>query len=154
MGSLALNSSPQQLQQELYRLRGELAEKNEEIESLRAQLLEAKPALQSQARLRQILSPLYIALQQVFGELRSSENIPVSPVGAQGANPKWEYWKQKLGGKAAEFITELLIHGEMTGRQLIVATRCSDRTMYKTISELNKAQLLNKNGGKFSLKEI
>ena len=60
----------------------------------------------------------------------------------------------KLGGKQAEFIQALLEHGEMSAIQLKIATRSGQQTVYDTIHKLNKLGLINKNGGKFSLKEL
>lgn len=78
----------------------------------------------------------------------------VAPAGDNRKAAVWESWKQKLGGKQAEFIEALLTHGEMSAIQLKIATRSGQQTVYDTIHKLNKLGLINKNGGKFSLKEV
>lgn len=163
MGSLALNAGPQSAPDHRDRIITSLEQENrdlkEQIEEMQLAAQQANKVVeQGVSELRKILFPLHQAMRLVFGEI---ENIAPNghsdeSTGKPGSKNTevWESWKRKLGGKAAEFITELLVHGEMTGKQLIIATKCGNRTMYETISRLNKAQLLNKNGGKFSLKEL
>jgi hypothetical protein len=48
-----------------------------------------------------------------------------------------------------------MIHGELTHTQLRIHIGTSRmQTVYDAVSKLNKAALLNKNGDKFSLKEL
>jgi transcription initiation factor IIE alpha subunit len=66
----------------------------------------------------------------------------------------WDSWKGKMSGSAAKAIDALLLHGEMTAEQLRIHLGCATRTCYNIIGELNKAKLINKNGGRISLKEL
>jgi hypothetical protein len=111
------------------------------------------------ALLRRQLEPLYTALRVVFGQLDAAgvapENPCQEPVGREvKASPVWESWISKLGGKSADFIRALLEHGEMTSVQLRVVTHSGQQTVYDVTSKLNKLGLLNKNGGKYSLKQL
>jgi hypothetical protein len=142
------------LRREIAGLEQELREAKSEAETAKQSATDAVQAIRA---LRNQLEPFYKALKMVFGEITrvEAENVLESgqPRSQSASNPKWESWKKKLGGKQAEFIDALLEHGGMTGAQLKVATRCAQGTLYDTIARLNKAQLINKNGGKFSLKE-
>lgn len=140
----------------------QLGEAEARIADLEADLVREKAKSKATERgaqkLRQILSPLHQALGMVFGEI---ESMGVGEPEASDHQEKpsrvtsvWESWKQKLGGKQAEFIDALLTHGEMTAVQLKIATKCGQQTVYDTIFKLNKAGLINKNGGRFSLKEM
>lgn len=145
------------------RLRREIAGLEQELQEAKDEAAEARQAaadaVQAIRALRQQLQGFYNALKMVFGEIsRVDAGEVAEPTAAvshssSGSNAKWESWKRKLGGKQAEFINALLEHGEMTGKQLMVATRCGRDVMYRTINNLNKAQLIDKNGMKFSLKD-
>lgn len=147
---------------ESVRLRREIAGLEQELQDAKDEAATAKQAaadaVQAIRALRDQLDPLYKSMKMVFGEI-SRVNVGTAPQQERQSNepsaaaPKWESWKRKLGGKQAEFIDALLEHGEMTGRQLMVATRCGQDTLYGTIKKLNQAQLLVKNSGRFSLKE-
>lgn len=133
-----------------------------EVKTLRTDLTiartEAARAQQDADRalgmLRKQLTPLYRALQAVFGELDAAgvEDAP------QNTSPRvsavWENWKAKLGGGPAKVIDALLLHREMNTQQLAIAIGCDRTTVPNYIHRLNKAGLLNKNGGRFSLKEL
>jgi hypothetical protein len=116
------------------------------------------------AELRSILSPLYRALGMVFGQIEVmgvSETAANGPAASVISSPRataaWESWKQKLGpnSAAAKIIDILMIHGELTHTQLRIHIGTSRmQTVYDAVSKLNKAALLNKNGDKFSLKEL
>lgn len=163
MGSLVLNHGPQAQPDARDRV---ICSLEEEVRDLNEQLAEARRQLDAQrsestravGELRRQLQPLHLALRAIFGEIDVivPADTQAAPYGQSNDKKSavWESWKQKLSGKAPAFITELLIHGEMTGQQLMVATRCSTKTLYNTITALNKAQLLNKNGSKYSLKEL
>jgi len=143
-------------------LEGQVDTRDETIRELRERLRKSEEDLFRQAQrtasveqgvtaLRQVCLPLYRALQQMYG---ASELMGLAEEAQSLPSPKWEAWQKRLGGKAAEFIGQLLIHGAMSGQQLKVATKCGQQTVYDTIRKLNQAQLLNKNGGKYSLKDI
>ena len=111
------------------------------------------------ARLRQQLSPLYRALQGVFGELDAAGvDEPAgqsSPVKARAA-AVWESWQQKLGASSApaRVIEALLAHGELNVAQLKVAAKMATQTVYDATSKLNRLGLITKNGGRISLKAL
>lgn len=144
--------------------RDRLAYLEEEVERLTAALADSKMELsrvkreqgQSIAMLRQQLSPLYKALQDVFGEMDTiggSETVAVNVTG--NGNSKWEFWKKRYGGRIAEAIDLLTIQGSMNSKQLSHALRCDPRTLAKSvIYPMNQSGLINKNGGNFSLKEL
>jgi hypothetical protein len=139
-------------------LRERVEELEEELRIEHAKVLEARShsanASKALMRLRSQFQPWYTTLKMLMGELDGAGVDGSGEVSTPQANAKWESWKRKLGGKQAEFIDALLEHGEMTGAQLKVACKCGQQTVYDTIAKLNKAQLLDKNGGKFSLKEL
>jgi len=114
-------------------------------------------------QMRMQLEPLYNGLQALFGQL---EAIPFHAVRntADGvfvdtADPKrkvWESWLDKFGrdSMASRFITALLDHGQMNVAQLRIAMKCGQQTVYDTATRLKTAGLINRNGGKYSLKEL
>jgi hypothetical protein len=141
----------------------EMDERDEIIASLRAQNRKLDEALRLERNrvgqaehgvkeLRKILTPLHRALQAVFGEI---EEMGLPDGGSpERSNPKWESWKSKMPGRPAEFIDLLLLHGTMNRNQLMAAAHCGKDVVRVTISKLNVAGLLNKNGGQYSLKEL
>jgi ribosomal protein L29 len=128
---------------------------NDELTRLRVELARTQnEGAHAISNLRRILAPLYQGLQQIFGEIDRvslEADLPTTDVRKSAA---WDLWKQKLGGKQAEFIQALLDHGEMTAVQLKITTRCGQQTVYDTIFKLNRLGLINKNGGKISLKQL
>lgn len=116
--------------------------------------------------LRRQLSPLYRALQMVFGELDAAgvTDTPSVAAGASAAatvnsgDPRvqavWEKWKSHLPGYPARIIDALLIHGEMNTAQLAIAAGCKRQRISEGMVKLNKAGLINKNAGRFSLKQL
>jgi hypothetical protein len=130
----------------------------QQIEDLQHQLAEArKKALDRQVVLVEVqnkLLPFYNLLRAIFGDLKAADlQTATEPLRSHDhAREKWVSWKQKMPGKPAEFIDLLLLHGEMTAAQLKAAAHCSSDTVYQVIYKLNAAQLINKNGGRFSLK--
>ena len=105
--------------------------------------------------LRQQLSPLYRALQAVFGEIDAAG---IADDGAAPANPRiaavWESWKQKMGGHAGQIIGVLQLHREMTAQQIAIAIGIHKKNVPQLVHKLKKNGLINKNGDKFSLKEL
>ena len=139
-----------------------------EVRSLRSELVrvraDATRASQESTRalalLRKQLTPLYRALQAVFGEIDAAgvgEGVG-EETGNRSENPRvstvWQSWKSCLGGRKAQVIDALLVHGEMNTTQLAIAIGCNRNTIPNLIFELNKAGLLNKNAGRFSLKQL
>lgn len=140
-------------------LQQELFARNRQLEDSERALREERQknaALESGlANLRQVLGPLYGGLRLIFGEM---DAMGVGSSSASSVDPRvqaaWDNWKQKLGGTAARFIDALLLHGEMTQTQLRIAVGCAKGTVPGVVCNLNKAGLLNKNGGKISLKQL
>jgi len=139
-------------------LRGENDRLRREVESLRQALSDNMSQDADFHRgLNQVcdtMRPLFEGLCRIFSEI---DRIP----GARpGSSPRvkssevWESWKGKLSGTAAKSIDALLLHGEMTAEQLRIHLGCATRTCYNIIGELNRAKLINKNGGRISLKEL
>lgn len=123
---------------------------------LREMHLKAQQTQTAMNNLRRQLNPLYRALQAVFGELDSvlAPDAPENEAMPPRVSAVWQSWKQKMPGRPAEFIDILLQHGEMTAPQLRIAAKCASDTVYQTIHKLNRAGLIEKNNGKFSLKRL
>lgn len=137
------------------------------IAGLRQQLREAREELaQERAKggqvergalaLRTVLTPLYGALQHIFGE---TDAMGLSGPPADTHSPQksavWEDWKSRLGGMAAKAIDALLLHRELNTDQLMIHLRTSRRqTAHDTVFKLNQAGIINKRDGKISLKEL
>jgi hypothetical protein len=140
------------LQRENRGLREDLLLAKHQVETLRAQ---NRTSVQT---LRRQLEPLYRALQSIFGEI---EQLVGEDGAGQGGSMDarvaavWESWKRKLGGTVAKGIDALLLHGELDAQQLAIAAGLDKRTVTKTvIYKLNQAGLINKRGGRFSLKPL
>lgn len=139
-----------ELELELRQVRRDLADAR--IETNRVQ----EDASRALSMLRRQLNPLYQALQAVFGELDAA-NVPEtgsSSTSQDRVSLVWDNWKQKLSPACGRVIDALLIHRELNGQQICVAAHMGKNTMYSVISSLSKAGLLNKNGGRFSLKQL
>ena len=141
------------LRQEVRELKQRLKDEREHSQdAIREARQKSADAMRAQAKLKQYLQPFHTALQMIFGELEhidgSDDSLPskVSSV--------WESWKSKLGGNPAKLIDSLLIHREMNAVQLRVAMQCHINSVYETTAKLQKMGLLNKNGGKYSLKDL
>lgn len=114
--------------------------------------------------LRQQLSPLYRALQAVFGELDAAgvtdSAAPAAAAGVPQAGPDarvtavWESWKSRLPPACGKIIDALLLHNELTQAQLKVAAKLGTSTVSDAVWKLNKAGLINKNGRRVSLKQL
>ena len=112
-------------------------------------------------RLREALTPVYGGLQLIFGEM---DSMGVGPAvqDAPGADPRkaavWDSWVEKLGGKdsfAGKMIVALLQHGALTSKQIAIHIGTKRmQTVYETTLKVNKAGILDKNGDRFSLKEL
>jgi len=140
----------------------------DEVEDLRSELAAAKARANRAERdtaralgaLRQQLTPLYRALQQVFGELDAAgvEDGAEPSASATSTDGRvkavWESWKSRVSPACGKVIDALLVHGELNSVQIKVAARLGTSTVSDSISKLNKAGLINKNGGRFSLKAL
>ncbi len=138
------------LEAEVKRLRRELAIANGEMASAKTEASRAVSALRKQ------LSPLYRALQQVFGELEAvgADDLGAAFVSDPRVTAIWQSWKSRLGPQCGKVIDALLLQPEMNTTQLAIAIGTSRRNMPNLIFKLNQAGLLNKNGGRFSLKQL
>jgi hypothetical protein len=154
---------------EVRRLKDQIEQLESDLAVAKAEAARVKAQCDRALRnLRHQLSPLHMALKDVFGELDASgvtDDAPAETGGAQfqgGPTPGqdsrvakvWESWKQKLGEGPAKVIDALLMHGEMNTQQLAIVTGYHRTTVPGFIYKLNKAGLLNKSGGKFSLKQL
>lgn len=141
----------------------QIADLKEENRNLRAALARANAetaqattdAARALGALRRQLGPLYSALQMVFGELDSAGVSDAGPSAPSNDRTKavWDSWKGKMGA-AAKVIDALLLHGEMNTQQLAIACGVDRTTIPAYVMKLNKAGLINKNGGRFSLKQL
>lgn len=123
---------------------------NQETAQARSESARALSALRKQ------LSPLYLALQGVFGELDRAgvEDSAASPTTNPRTDAIWASWKSKFPGKPAMIIDALRLHREMNTSQIAIAIGSSRGNVPPMIFKLNKAGLLQKNGNMFSLKEL
>jgi hypothetical protein len=136
-----------------------LNEKNLRISELELELREERTQnaahKASVEALRNTLLPLYQALQRVYGHIDAMGISANGSAPSSGGESKvWDSWKQKLGGKTAAAIDVLILHGPMTQAQLRIQLGCATRTVTNVVGALNKAGLINKAGGRISLKEI
>lgn len=157
MSSLAIvNALPdprqqiESLQRELYARNRQLADAEEELRRERAKNAAVE---QGVSELRQVLTPLYSALQHVFGV---TEGIGGSeaPAASPRASAVWESWKAKLSSAEGRAIDALLLHGEMTVPQLRIHIGCATRTSQNVASSLSSKGLAIRQGGKIKLKEL
>lgn len=143
-----------------------IVELEAEVEALRSELSQAKFAITQAQReatralsaLRRQLTPLYRALQGVFGELdaagvEATESHETTKPDSRTA-AVWNAWKSRMPGQPAKIIDALLLHSDLNQQQISVATGIPKGTIPGLISKLNKAGLLNKNGGRLSLKQL
>lgn len=100
--------------------------------------------------------PLYRGLQEVFGELDVSGITDTEPGHSSANHAVWDQWKVKLGANSllAKAIDSLLLHKELNRTQLRIQLGCATGSVTNVIVALNKAGLINKNGGKISLKQL
>ena len=117
--------------------------------------------------LRQLLSPFHQWMGLVFGEF-DSMGVGELPLGEQPDDPTrtmsprkvavWESWIEKLGGKdsfAGKMISALLQHGALTSKQIAIHIGTKRMaTVYEATVKVNKAGILDKNGDRFSLKDL
>ena len=107
------------------------------------------------SNLRNALTPFYRSLRSLYGEF---DDLGVGATAATGMDPRkaavWEDWKQKMPGIPARFIDALMLHGELTQGQLRLHAKCARGSVASAVSQLWKNGLINKNGGRISLKEL
>jgi transcriptional regulator with XRE-family HTH domain len=119
-----------------------------QIDDLKADLAAAQREKQHAVRalttLRQRLSPLYTALQLVFGDLDAA-GVPETAAAVSGASPApvdgpprkdaaiWASWKEKLGPSCARIIDVLLLHGDLNIQQIAMAAHMHRKTASNNI---------------------
>ena len=144
-----------ELETETRQLREQLEDKEDELRRERRKTATMEQGI---ARLREALTPVYSGLQMIFGEIEATGVTSSSASAASSPDSRitavWESWKSRLGEGPAKIIDALLLHREMSTPQLAIATGYHRTSIPAIIYKLNKAGLLNKNGGRFSLKEI
>jgi hypothetical protein len=112
--------------------------------------------ISGQRQLRQILMPLYQALRSIMENLPAESNandFPHPDVPAR-VSAVWEDWKRKVPQPSARIIDALLLHDNLNTQQLAVAAHMHRNNVPKYIWHLNKAGLIDKNGGRYSLKKL
>ena len=138
------------LQRRVEQLEDELAQEKLRTQEARNQSVRVHRA---QARLKQQLSPLYQAIRGIMEDL-PEEDVNVSVDSSMQPRDKWEIQKRLFPGKPSEIIDLLLIRSNMSTKELATANRSDPRTITKAIFTLNNAGLIEKNGGRFSLKQL
>jgi hypothetical protein len=158
---LALMTPLPDLRQQIESLRDEVYKQSEARQKAETELrIERQKNAVLEAgvtNLRQVLMPLYQGLRMIFGEL-DALGVQDSTTPASGLDPRkaavWEDWKRKMPGIPARFIDALMLHGELTQTQLRLHAKCAQGSVAGVVSQLWKAGLINKNGGRISLKEL
>lgn len=130
----------------------------EERDALKNELERERKAQREGARavaaLRKQLTPLYQALQAVFGHIEAIGGRDDGGSVSAPTNARIEAWKKQLGPTCAKVIDTLLIHGEMSIEQIRVNAKMSPNTVYRCTAQLQRAGAVVKNGGRFSLKTV
>jgi hypothetical protein len=145
---------------ETTRLRREIVGLERELQEAKDEAAKAKQAaadsIHAIRALRKQTEPLYLALKMIHGEISRVDaeqiNTSADSVSTGKLSPKMEMMKRSLGGRQAEFI-DFLSHGPMTTAQLSAAGKCHRDTVAQVIHKLTRAGLIDKAGGKFSLRE-
>ncbi len=148
----------EKLRRENHDLKRQLKDEREQSqEAIRDARKQSLQAVRAQSKLKSVLSPIYQAFQMIFDELEGidlGEGMQPNAYVDGPSREKWEIWKRKLPGKPAEFIQALLEHGELNSAQLKSLTHSGTSTVPQIIYKLNSLGLINKNGGRYSLKQI
>lgn len=136
-----------------------LREKNRRLdESLRQERAKVGQSESGVKELRRVLTPLYRALQTVFGEIDAMgipDDVTSTPNPSNGDNPRWQSFKQAYPGTPAQIIDTLLVHREMGITQLAALLKVHYNTAQSALDKLSKAGAVSKDGtrnGKYSLR--
>ena len=92
-------------------------------------------------------------MRLLFGEM-DAIGVGESQTSSPKASAVWESWKEKLGGKAGGAIDALLLHGEMNAQQLRIHLKCGNEYVYKVITKLASANLIDRRDKKIRLKDL
>lgn len=149
----------------MLQIAGDVDERANEIMNLEAEVVQLKADLAREqqagrqgaravAALRKQLTPLYQALQMIFGQIETvSESAegaaPVSSV----MSTRIEAWKRQLGPTCAKVIDTLRVHGELNVEGIRINAKMSPNTVYRCTSQLQRAGAIVKHGGRFSMKQ-
>lgn len=144
------------LRKRISQLEADLRESKHVIQRLEVALADTERPLKS---LRRMLSPFRSVILAIFNELDAagiSESAPAesAPAVRLAKSAVWDRWMNQLGGNRATMIRTLLEHGEMTRTQLRVASGIADGSLNSVATELVRLGLINRGGGKYSLKEL
>jgi hypothetical protein len=153
-----IDSGPEDRGEELRQLRRDNQRLDESLRQVRNELGQAiaeKEVLERSVRaLRNQLAPLHHALRAVFGEIElavGEEEVTHSAPGAvtaasNGADSRWESFKQRFPGVRARIIDALLAHQEMTIVQLSAFIKAAYTTTKDSCAELVKVGALARKG--------
>lgn len=146
------------LQREVERLRSELTVAQAEATHAKSEAVRAVTALRRQ------LTPLYRALQAVFGEMEdiggsdTTEGAQAAPQSVGGRDARqmtlWNDWKAKLPPTCGKVIDALLLHSDLSIKQIEATAHMGRRGVYEATARLGQLGLTAKNGGRFSLKQL
>jgi hypothetical protein len=139
-----LRRDNQRLDEALRQVRNELGQAIAEKENLERSI----------RALRNQLAPLHHALRAVFGEIElavgeeevSGPRSSGAPVATNGADPRWESFKQTFPGVSAKIIDALLSHPQMTVLQLSTLIRAAYSTTKDAVAKLAKAGAVLRDG--------
>lgn len=164
MSQLALDGQVDNRDEVIEKLRSENRRMSEELRLAKLALETVKSetgaVMEGVNELRNLLTPLYRGLRLTFGEM---DALPTSTPTANGShavsNPKlaiWQKWIDKFGAASlnARFIMALLEHGQMTATQIRVVMQCATNSVFNTATRLKGLGLIEKSGGKYSLREL
>lgn len=136
------------LEQRVRDLERELADKDQQIDQSR-HLVE-----QGARSLRRALSPVYKALQQVFGDIDTL--VPEARGAAPSQDPVlgapyWDTWKSRVSPAAGRVIDLLRATPNMNQSQISAAVKMDPRTVSKSLGQLRSVGVLRSNGGLHAL---
>lgn len=147
IGDTAVDQEIQRLTDENRRLRRQLSDT--EIARDRA----VEDASRALGALRRQLSPLYRALQAVFGELDAAgvEDVAVPAPAVPGspaatAPVDWAAWKQKFGPTSApaRILQAIEEHGPLNQTQLKTAAKLGSTSVFESCKRLVNLSILEK----------
>jgi hypothetical protein len=147
-------------QSQLRSLQQALHEKSLRVEALTEELrqerLKSAKLEIGAGELQRQLGPLFRALQFIFGVVDDMEMSPAFAPGPASSAKKavWESWKQKLGGKTAEAIDILMLHGPMSVSNLRIHLSCAGRTAQNVAQKLISTGIAKRENGRIALKEL
>ena len=154
---------PMKAMNDLRRENERLQERNDKLETeLRQERRKNATVEKGVAEIRHALTPVYQGLAHLFGEIDAMGIDAASDMSQPASDPRkaavWDSWVEKLGGRdsfAGKMILALLQHGALTSKQIAIHIGTKRmQTVYETTLKVNKAGILDKNGDKFSLKEV